>query len=110
VRLEASDYYDVCGQALAQCEKLGDRFTILDVIDGQVEDFRNDRNLSANLKYGAAYHPYLKTSINHDYVETGVTFVLPQVAVRGRTSWASADKGIAVSFTGPDRQYTQGRR
>ncbi|MBN8452074.1 phage tail sheath C-terminal domain-containing protein [Accumulibacter sp.] len=98
--LEAGDYYDVCGQALAQCEKLGDRFTILDVIDGEVEDFRNDRNLSANLKYGAAYHPYLKTSINHDYVETGVTFVLPHGKGTHKLG-IDADKGIAVSFTGP---------
>ncbi|MBK7676148.1 MAG: phage tail sheath family protein [Candidatus Accumulibacter sp.] len=96
--LKASDYYDVCGQALAQCAKLGDRFTILDVIGGQVEDFRNDSNLSANLKYGAAYHPYLKTSINYEYEDTGVS--VKPAEVEGTLKLGGA-KGIAVSFTGP---------
>ncbi|MEF8732834.1 MAG: phage tail sheath C-terminal domain-containing protein [Candidatus Accumulibacter meliphilus] len=98
--LKASDYYDVCGQALKQCAKLGDRFTILDVIGGQVEDFRNDSKLSANLKYGAAYHPYLKTSINYDYDDTGVSVTRAEVAVEGTHKLGGA-KGIAVSFTGP---------
>ena len=95
--LNASDYYDVCGHALVQCAKLGDRFTILDVVDGKVEDFRNNSNLSANLKYGAAYHPYLKTSINYDYEDIGVSVKLAEVA---GTHNLGGVKGIAVSFTG----------
>ncbi len=94
--LPTSDYYNVCGQALAQCAKLGDRFTILDVIHGKVEDFRNDSNLSANLKYGAAYHPYLKTSINYEYDDTGVSFKRDEGTLK-----LGGAKGIAVSFTGP---------
>ncbi len=96
--LNAGDYYDVCGKALAQCKNLGDRFTILDVIDGMVEGFRNDSNLSANLKYGAAYHPYLKTSINYEYVDIGVS---PKPAKIEGTQKLGGAKGIAVSFTGP---------
>src|SRR6185503_2663084 len=52
--LSAQNYYALCGEALAQCRKLGDRFTILDVIGGDAQVFRNDSNLSANLMYGAA--------------------------------------------------------
>src|SRR5271168_3096421 len=33
VTLSANDYYDLCQQALAQCNKLGDRFCIFDVKD-----------------------------------------------------------------------------
>jgi phage tail sheath protein FI len=98
--LTASDYYEVCGQALKQCAKLGDRFTILDVIGGQVKEFRDAPNLSANLKYGAAYHPYLKTSLNYAYDETGVSVTRAEVAVEGTHKLGGA-KGIAVSFTGP---------
>jgi len=96
--LTASEYYVVCREALEQCANLGDRFTILDVIDGNVENFRNDSNLSANLKYGAAYHPYLQTSINYEYDDTGVT--LKPAEVEGTLERGDAN-GIAVRFTGP---------
>lgn len=99
--LPASDYYDVCGQALVQCAKLGDRFTILDVIDGNVDDFRS--KVSVNLKYGAAYHPYLQTLINYEYDDSGVTVMPAEIAapeITGTHKLGGA-KGIAVSFTGP---------
>src|SRR5215218_6586966 len=59
--LSPPDYYTLCGEALQQCRKLGDRFTIIDVLKGDVTAFRNDANLAANLMYGAAYHPFLQT-------------------------------------------------
>ena len=61
--LAAAAYYELCGEALAQCAKLGDRFTIIDVHGGDPAALRNDSNLSAKLMYGAAYHPYLQTSL-----------------------------------------------
>lgn len=74
VVLGKDDYYAVAQQALAQCHKLGDRFVILDVKDGDVEALRGTAGVGANyLMYGAAYHPYLQTAIAHAYEESGVT-------------------------------------
>ena len=56
---------------LAQCNKLQDRFAVLDIVsfdeDGKplndpVTDFRNNVGMS-HLKYGAAYYPWLKTTL-----------------------------------------------
>jgi phage tail sheath protein FI len=73
VALEQADFDALNQAALAQCAKLGDRFAILDVKDGEVGDFR-DGVLVDNLDYGAAYHPYLDTSLTHVYDEDKVTF------------------------------------
>lgn len=72
VALAAADYHELCQAALAQCEKLGDRFALLDVKDGDVAAFRTGIGTTA-LRYGAAYHPYLSTSLNYRYAERDVT-------------------------------------
>ena len=56
---------DVYQAALAQAADLMDRFVILDVPDSDnaVKDFRNGIGMN-NLKYGAAYYPYLNTTIS----------------------------------------------
>lgn len=61
-------YYAVCQTALAQCEKLRDRFVILDVPGGDWEVLRD--TLSENLSFGAAYHPYLQTTLGFYYDES----------------------------------------
>jgi phage tail sheath protein FI len=53
----------LCDKALAQCKKLRDRFVIMDVREGDVAGFRDTIGMNA-LMYGAAYHPYLKTTLN----------------------------------------------
>ena len=69
VNLSATDYHDLCQQSLAQCNKLGNRFCIFDIkdkpaaADRGVQDFR-DQTGTNYLKYGAAYFPYLQTSLN----------------------------------------------
>lgn len=100
--LSAADYYALCGEALAQCKKLGDRFTILDVLKGDWQGFRNAASLSANLMYGAAYHPYLQTSISYEYNEGDISIKRPasDANVTGTLSLGGAN-GIAVTFTGP---------
>lgn len=100
--LSPADYYTLCGEALSQCKKLGDRFTILDVVKGDWQGFRNNANLSANLMYGAAYHPYLQTSISYDYNDADVTIKRPASAadVTGTLSLGGAN-GISITFTGP---------
>ena len=97
--LSPTDYYALCGEALAQCRKLGDRFTILDVLKGDWQGFRNDGNLSANLMYGAAYHPYLQTSIAYEYNDSDVG--IKRTNVTG-TLPLGGSNGIVISFTGPE--------
>src|SRR5689334_5873726 len=59
VGLAKTDYQAACQAALAHCRKLGDRFAILDVKDGDVPAFR-DAVGTDSLSYGAAYHPYIR--------------------------------------------------
>lgn len=69
VNLNADAYYDVCQQALAQCNKLKDRFVILDV-PGELSDIDTNFRTKVgqnNLQYGAAYYPYLNTSFSYSY-------------------------------------------
>lgn len=100
--LSGPDYYQICGEALAQSAQLGDRFTIVDVHNGDPVALRNDSNLSARLAYGAAYHPYLQTSINVAYRDEDVEIVRAASAavnVSGNASFG-APNGIVVSYTG----------
>lgn len=65
--------------ALAQCEKLKDRFVILDVKANttdpfaDAENFRNTGIGSGDLKYGAAYYPNLKSALNFGYDSASVS-------------------------------------
>lgn len=65
--------------ALAQCEKLKDRFVILDVKANttdpfaDAENFRNTGIGSGDLKYGAAFYPNLKSALNFGYDSSSVT-------------------------------------
>ena len=75
--LSAADYYAVCGAALGQCQKLGDRFTIIDVAQAagkvDVDVMRGEKGIApVNLMYGAAYYPYLQTSLAYRYLDAGV--------------------------------------
>lgn len=100
--LSPADYYALCGEALLQCKKLGDRFTIIDVPKGDWRAFRNDANLSANLMYGAAYHPYLQTSISYDYKEPDVSITRTSSTSTNATGTLTLGdaNGVIASFTG----------
>ena len=98
--LSAADYYAVCGAALGQCKKLGDRFTIIDVPQaaGQVDVdvLRGEKGIApVNLMYGAAYHPYLQTSLAYRYLEAGVS-IKRQPPAGGAAS--KADAGPATTL------------
>lgn len=69
----ANGLYDFQKQALAQCAKLGDRFLLCDTyptdetvpnktFDDRIQAFRDNIGISS-LKYGAAYAPYLNSSL-----------------------------------------------
>ena len=67
-------YYDLVNLALDQCIRLGDRFVIIDVLNkdndlgASTDDFRSRvGNNATAAKYGAAYYPYLKTTIPYQY-------------------------------------------
>ena len=70
VSLSLGELGDLQSDALAQCASLQDRFVIMDLHSGDQEaslgsdpvaDFRTEVGTS-NLKYGAAYYPWLKTT------------------------------------------------
>jgi phage tail sheath protein FI len=86
VRLASDgDYGSVVDAALANCNKLQDRFTIADVRDAIVGGTDTNAKVTANfrakvtsntvdlLKYGAAYFPYVDTLIPFRYEDASVT-------------------------------------
>lgn len=89
-KLDIGDYAGLCSRALDQCGELKDRFTIIDVPQGGGEGgdsakiiadrdrFRNV-SLGTQLKYGAAYYPYLQTTLNYVYDEEAVDINVVEV-------------------------------
>lgn len=73
--MPVSDYSDVYNAALAQCAKLQDRFTIMDVKDvtgdplADATDFRDNGVGISDLKYGATYYPNIKTNLNYGHAD-----------------------------------------
>jgi len=73
----SSDFYELYKAALTQCHKLQDRFTIIDTYPSDEDEFakelRNGINLGTDyIKYGAAYYPYLNTTLKYKYKDTDV--------------------------------------
>jgi len=74
---------DLQKRALAQCEKLKDRFVIMDVMQGYLpEDITNQpitafrNNIGTNfLKYGASYYPWIRTSYPHNLHFSQLSFI-----------------------------------
>ena len=70
-------YHGVLVQALDQCATLGDRFLICDLWDGAtpgsagIDAFRNGIG-TRNLKYGAAYHPFIETTMAWNWDEGSI--------------------------------------
>jgi len=78
VQLTSADYTTLAQAVLYQCNKLGDRFAIFDIFDGQerldvvptggtsARMITNREYFGNNyLKYGAAYYPFIKTTMNY---------------------------------------------
>lgn len=65
-------YYSLQQAALAQCAKLKDRFSLIDVYD-TVASFRGAGGIGiSNLKYGAAYYPNVITTLSYVYKPSSV--------------------------------------
>jgi phage tail sheath protein FI len=107
VNLGTADYYELCQQAMAQCDDLKDRFAILDVPGGEdkVNEFRDGIGMSG-LMYAAAYLPYLNTSLNYQYKQDGIQIKLPEAGGTAATSWQKSfgDNGIVVRYDGTDTE------
>ena len=78
VHLDSTDRTTIHNAMLAQCNKLQDRFAIMDALaipgNSIVQDaaaFRDEVG-TGNLKYGASYYPFLKTSLNRYYKDASV--------------------------------------
>ncbi len=76
VLFESNALYDLQQQALSQCSELQDRFGIFDLLESKasdatfdwqdgIDEFRNNVGIN-NLKYGAAYTPWLKSNLGLD--------------------------------------------
>ncbi|MEO7313182.1 MAG: phage tail sheath C-terminal domain-containing protein [Chitinophagaceae bacterium] len=112
-KMAEADYYTLQNSALAQCNKLQDRFSIMDIYDtgetlvtsGQVNTaataFRNGIT-SPNVKYGAAYFPNLKTVFRYSYDEAAINVVHTVNAVAGPLDGQalSAIKGTSTASYG----------
>ncbi|MEO5998629.1 MAG: phage tail sheath C-terminal domain-containing protein [Chitinophagaceae bacterium] len=72
--LGPEQYYTVMNHAVQECTRLGDRFAIIDVIPikDNIESLKRFRDNitsseSRQLKYAAAYYPYLNTNLSYVY-------------------------------------------
>ena len=79
ISLGINDQVAVYETALAQAKKLGDRVVIMDVIqggNGVLEDMKNFRDeYEENRMFGAAYYPYIRTSLDFEYDNTAIAIV-----------------------------------
>ncbi|MEO1053675.1 MAG: phage tail sheath C-terminal domain-containing protein [Bacteroidota bacterium] len=77
--MTVANYKDVYEAALAQCEKLKDRFVIMDLKEETTDpfadatDFRDNGIGTSDLKYGAIYYPFLKTTLPYGIDEDAQT-------------------------------------
>ncbi|MFD1614245.1 MULTISPECIES: phage tail sheath C-terminal domain-containing protein [Flavobacteriaceae] len=72
----AANYYTLINRAMTQCVDLGDRFTIIDMYGNDSANLRSSNTLGSGtdlLKYGASYHPFLKTVYNFAFDAADVT-------------------------------------
>ena len=83
VSLGATDLGSLQVDALSQCAKLQDRFVIMDLRNGfvatslssdPIADFRQEIGIN-NLKYGAAYYPWVRTIYRPDVYFRHLAFV-----------------------------------
>jgi len=79
ILLSDSNRKTIYDNMLIQCNKLQDRFAVLDVEADELStvfddgnDFRNDNIGPDYLKYGAAYYPSLETQIEYSFTDSSV--------------------------------------
>ena len=76
VQLPAQQYYRFCTAMLAQCNAVKDRFAVIDLQDTDtIPGFRNGIG-DSNLDYGAAYTPYLISTLPFRYDDSSVNIAI----------------------------------
>lgn len=85
-QLPAQQYYRFCTAMLAQCNAAKDRFAVIDLQDTDtIPGFRNGIG-NSNLEYGAAYTPYLISTLPFRYDDSSV-----EIAIDGGAAVTLAD-------------------
>ncbi len=93
--LPPDQYYVLMNNAIAQATKLGDRFAIVDVLVADPVDTRKSTEAfrgaiagseNVNLKYGAAYFPYLNTTIPFNTDEGSIKLAAGEVSNEARAA------------------------
>lgn len=86
----SADYYEVLNAALVQCNKLMDRVAVIDIYEENVDLFRGkvqgQGGIAGGLdffKYGAAYHPFVVTTLNYDYKDESAVSITKHVDQAG---------------------------
>ena len=109
VHLSSTDYYSLCYEVLTQCNALKDRFGIFDILSSDTSNsvigsgFRDGIGTSY-LKYGAAYYPYLQTSLNTYYTDDSVAISgLSGITTTESTSgtYSTGVNGLLITYNGP---------
>lgn len=100
INLSELEYYSICAKSLEHCQKQQDRFAIVDVKSDTSNDpvavanvFRSGVG-TANLAYGAAYYPYLKTLQTYLYDESSTVKIHPPWRL------GLADEAVRVTYGG----------
>jgi hypothetical protein len=121
--LTYADYKDVTSAMLLQCRTLGDRFAIFDVWRGnEAEDTEvkttgdtkvkviqaNREAWTGELKYGAAYYPFVKTTMNF-FVKADESNIKVTVKPAGGTAAAAVDLGTLKDTKTAIYNFAKGR-
>lgn len=103
----ASDgYAEVYEEALLQAAKLGDRMVIIDVkqaatdksgVNADMTAFRS--NFAENRMFGAAYYPYIDTTIDVRYSDTALTLVHNKIDSKNATEKGTLDGKTFASLS-----------
>ena len=72
--VKTGSYHNYVTDILTQCNKLQDRFAIIDMDGSNAETFRTAIG-SNYLNYGAAYYPNLNTVFSYNYADSGTNAV-----------------------------------
>jgi hypothetical protein len=112
VKLESDDYAELVQAVLKQCGDLKDRFGIFDIYDGDeeliagaggsLETNRTHFGMN-NLKYGAVYYPFLKTSIQphvaiDETVDPKTSNVKVTVGAAAEADWTSLETTDTAAY------------
>lgn len=119
VRLGDGAYFGLYQQALDQAAKLKDRFVIIDVKqnntkaedveNGDIKGFREGA-ITNNLRFGAAYYPYLDTTIDYNYFgkENAISITHKKIAEDGsETAGEHNDKKLDTLAASHNLLYKQ---